>query len=1314
MNPIDPLSAYIPLDRRRALAANHPLTEKVWGAAIFADIDGFTALTEHLVGELGSQRGAEELTVHLNRVYDAVIDVLHEYGASAIAFAGDAVTSWIEADDGRRATACALAMRSTMESFAAVETPGGSRLSLSIKVVIAAGSARRFQVGDPDIRLLDALAGRTLARLAAAETFAGAGEIILEGRTAAGLNGVVELIEKRTDPALGFSCGVVDSVRIVDETTPISTAWPPLSVEQVRPWLHRPVYTRLQSGLGDFLAELRPTVALFVRFSGIDYDEDDDAGRKLDLYIRWVQQVAARFEGTLIDLNIGDKGSYLYINFGALLAHEDSSARALAAALELRRGSDDLTFIEPVQIGISRGRMRVGAYGGSAHRTYGALGAEVNMAARLMMAAEPGQVLVSHTVRHREDGRFIFRLEPPLRLKGRDEAVTAYSLMDVQPVRGLNMVSGEEIGPMVGRRSEIERVEVVLDTALDGHGQIVGIKGEAGVGKSRLMAELLRLAGERHFTVVGSECQSYGVNSTYLVWRSIWHALLRVDANLSADRKARAIRSRLAAIDTGLELRYPLLGALLDIDIPDNELTAALDAKTRKAALESLLIDCLAFEAKRRPLVILLEDCHWLDPLSQDLIDAVSEAIVDWPVVLVMAFRPPEMERLERTLGAQQPHYSELELSVLDADETEAYVDVVLEQLYGRHMDASGALVDAILDQADGNPLYVVELLSYMCDQGIDPESVDDVEGVALPDSLHTLVLSRVDRLPEHATSVLKVASVLGRFFHANWLSEVSGSLGNQDDVHRSLAALVEQELVALDPAATDTSHFFRQSIVQSAIYDSLPHNLRSRTHEAAGIYIEEAQADRLDSFLNLLAYHFERSDNLEKQVDYLRKAGIKAQADYANEAAIEYFERLVPHLAPAESVDVHVRLGQVLQLVGRWDQARSRYLDALETANALDDLVGVARCHRALGRLLYHEQPQQALQWLEQGLALSRSEGLTGAEVAEPVFLIDIGWAQFQLANFDRALETLRCGLEMLPSEPGEIRGNALSSLTAIHINRGDVEAAMRYAEEALANGRAIPNLWQEQIALSNLAVAHFMALDWRGAVSNLQEAIALAEMVGDKRVQAGQAVNMGLTYLNLGQSQLADQYLRTGIRLARESHLREYELLAQRALAELNIRTGDLETAREMLQATMELADVLDDSDSPAKIERIWAELCLAGNDTQEALVHATAAIDLAEKNELYADVAIGKRVLGQALLSDGQLDAARSVMAESVAALREHYVHEGARSQFHLGRVKMAAGDTVEGTRLVGEARDVFQRLDAGFDLADVEQYSKQNCR
>ncbi len=450
------LLAYIPMDRRRAMARGETLPNRTSGSALFADVSGFTPLTEALVNELGPQRGAEELTGFLNQVYDALIDELHRWGGSAIAFAGDAVTCWFDGDDGLGATAGALAMQEAMQAFSAVQTPGGSTVELSMKAAVAVGPARRFLVGDPRIRVIDAVAGATMERLAAAEHEANRGEVVLAPCALSALAGQVAIGEIR-EAEDGRRFGVVDSL--------LSAPLPPqlmepsvdkLDEEEVRTWLLPSVYRRLRRGLGDFLAEIRPTVAVFMRFSGIDYDQDEAAGEKLDLMIRAVQGIVDGYQGTLIDLNIGDKGSYLYVNFGAPLAHENNAARAASAALELRDLPEQLPFLDPLQIGISRGRMRAGAYGGVAHRTYGVLGDAVNLSARLMMASEPGTVLVSMNVQEEIDDLFEWEILDPIRVKGKSQPVAIAVLNGVRPRIGMHLPDSGESEPLVGRDHEVE------------------------------------------------------------------------------------------------------------------------------------------------------------------------------------------------------------------------------------------------------------------------------------------------------------------------------------------------------------------------------------------------------------------------------------------------------------------------------------------------------------------------------------------------------------------------------------------------------------------------------------------------------------------------------------------------------------------------------------------------------------------------------------------------------------------------------------------------------------------------------------------
>jgi len=330
---MESLYAYIPTDRRHALAQGTHLPDQTTGAALFADISGFTPLAEALVHALGPQRGAEELTGWLNRIYDALVAEIESYRGSVIGFSGDAMTCWFDdrterylephprASSAFRAVACALAIQRTMQQFAQVNITGAGAVSLAIKVVVTVGPARRFLLGDPAIQLVDVLAGETLYRLATGEHHAHRGDVLLDQPAVAALGGQIETSEWRADPESGQRFAVVNRLMTAIEPDP----WPPLKTDAlvdhvVRPWLLPPVYERLMNGMGEFLTELRPTVALFVRFSGIDYDGDPEAQSKLNTYIQAVQRILAQYNSYMIQLTIGDKGSNFYVSFGAPLA----------------------------------------------------------------------------------------------------------------------------------------------------------------------------------------------------------------------------------------------------------------------------------------------------------------------------------------------------------------------------------------------------------------------------------------------------------------------------------------------------------------------------------------------------------------------------------------------------------------------------------------------------------------------------------------------------------------------------------------------------------------------------------------------------------------------------------------------------------------------------------------------------------------------------------------------------------------------------------------------------------------------------------
>jgi adenylate cyclase len=294
---MNPLLSYLPQDRLRALARGESLPDRASGTALFADISGFTPLTEALARELGPRRGVDELSQQINAVYDALIAEVERFGGSVTGFAGDAITCWFDdvvgTGDWRlgtgndssqspissphspaalRALACAVGLQTAMQTFAALPLPGGARLGLALKVAVAAGPIRRFIVGDPAIQLLDTLAGATVARMALGEHLARPGEVLADATALATVGALAQVVEWRSDADTGARFGVVAALAAAtyDDLTRVSMDdTPQFPPERLRPWLLPTVYAREQAGQGSLLPELRPAVALFLRFEGI-------------------------------------------------------------------------------------------------------------------------------------------------------------------------------------------------------------------------------------------------------------------------------------------------------------------------------------------------------------------------------------------------------------------------------------------------------------------------------------------------------------------------------------------------------------------------------------------------------------------------------------------------------------------------------------------------------------------------------------------------------------------------------------------------------------------------------------------------------------------------------------------------------------------------------------------------------------------------------------------------------------------------------------------------------------------------------------
>jgi DNA-binding response OmpR family regulator len=894
------MTVYLPMDRRHALVRGQTLPDRTEGAALCTDISGFTPLTAALAQQLGLKRGAETLTRHLNQVYGALIAEVHRYGGSVLNFSGDAVLCWFARDDGLRAVACALAMQNAMAQFASLTTPTGTAFSLAIKVAVVRGPVRRFLVGDPQRRTIEVLAGRTLDELARTEHCADRGQVVVQASIVEGAPGRVAVdgwrVEPQTNQRLAIVSGLTDP--------PPPAPWPELPTdaltdEQCRPWLLPAVYRRMLSETQQFLAELRPATTLFLSFQGLDYDGDDDAGVKLDAYVRWVQTVLERYDGSLIKITMGDKGRYLHAVFGAPVAHHDDEVRAVYAALALQTPPPELAYISDARIGITHGQMRVGTYGGPTRCTYGMQGDSINLAARLMQAAAhvcftvDGGILCDDAVYQIARTRLVFEILPPIHVKGKDEAIAVY-----RPT-GEKRHSPRTPARLIGRSAERVRLRESLEAHLHGASPLVFIEGEAGIGKSRLIDEQLRQAQAMGVTTLSVSGDAAHRSTPYAPWHSPLQALLGLDPDADAEARTRQVAS-LLQYGQDQRRRVPLLNPLLSLTLPENELTASLSQQNRIDNTRALLVHLLRGHLKPPTRAIFVENGQDLDPASWRLILALRQQVE--PLLLVIATRPLAEPRPTGYARLQQEgHLQILSLKPLSPEET--YL-LACEQL---GIVSLPKPLKALLQRAGGNPLVIEELLYQLRDERyitIDAGRCQIAPGVDLrsfviPTTAQGVLTSRIDRLSPSEQLTLKIASVIGGVFSRRLLVDLFPAASGRTHLDRHLQTLAQLDLIVQD--APRPVYSFKSLLIQETAYNALLYSQRRHLHRQIAEWIERVHAADLTPYLAALAHHWRQAEEPSKAIPYLERASQQALEAGAHEDAERYLQ---------ESLELDARAG--------------------------------------------------------------------------------------------------------------------------------------------------------------------------------------------------------------------------------------------------------------------------------------------------------------------------------------------------------------------------------------------------------------------
>jgi adenylate cyclase len=1321
-------SVYIPMDRRQALSSGATLPDRTKGAALFADISGFTPLTEALVRELGPQRGAEELTRQLNLVYDALIQELHRYQGSVISFSGDAITCWFDEDVGVRAVTCALAMQEAMQYFSQVRVPSSHRnapemvVSLAMKAAVAVGPARRFVVGDPNIQWIDVLAGSTLDRLNETEHHANKGEVVIDQETADALEGNAQISEWRrheeTDECYGVVSMLESPATILGRRAFIQQT---LTEDEVSSWVLPPVYERLRRGQGDFLAELRPAVSLFLRFGGIDYDNDDEAGDKLDEYIRWVQNELKAYDGYLLQLTVGDKGSYLMASLGAPVAHEDDAIRAVSAALKLIKAPKTLDCIWPIQIGISLGRTRAGAYGGFARRTYGVMGDDVNLAARLMQAAADGQILVSEGVYQATRGIFTWESLPKMKLKGKLEPVAVYQVIERQTRRTFRLQVPEYHLPMVGREAELAQCEAFLSESLKRQGRIIALVGDAGLGKTRLVAEIIQRVAERGLVGLGGECESFATETSYLVWRSIWSGFFDLETSWTPDEQIEAIRTQLEGIQPGLAQRLPLLDAVFNFHIPDNELTQAFDAKLRKTSLESLLVTCLQTRAQNTPFLIVLEDCQWIDPLSHELLEIIGRAVADLPVLIVVTMRPPELERLQVPRVNKLPKYTEVQIQPFRPEEAQELIQLKVQQLTESLNQFPEGLAKRIIARAEGNPFYIEEILNYLFDKEGGTESNQTLD---LPTSLHSLILSRLDQLSENEKTVLKVASIIGRLFRVALLWGTYPELGDQSRVQSNLQTLQQMQITSSDPSEPELTYFFRQIVTQEVAYESLPFATRATLHGQLARYIEENYQQTVDQYIDLLAFHYLRGQVWEKSFQYNLLASKAAQREFANDAAVSAAERVLDSASHLEEVDTtegqiaaHEIMGEVLTLVGKYDDALEHFATSREFIAAQDESPSQKMrladlCCKIAEVYERRSEYEEAFEWLEKGLNYLDQDA-PSIETAR-IFRLGAGIYERQGKNED-AIAWCQKSLDIASAidtrEGKQTLAHAHYLLGAIRYRLGDLRGAIHQCQTSVNIYQEIDDFVGEARAYNNMGAAFSDMGDWNQATEAYNKSLDFNQQIGNIQEQGFVANNLANINLYQGKWEHALELFRESNVIWKRLGALLPDAVTLSNLAQVYIYQENWVESYEALSRSQKIFEEIGVKGFLPELERRWGEYYLKTGELEKALQHTQTSLNLAESQEARLEEGVSSRMLGEVHMANRNFESARIAFDRSLTILTDlNSEYELAKTQLALVRLGLENGHHQGLREHLNEATRSLEKLGADVDLKKAVGLSK----
>jgi len=1164
--------------------------------ALFIDISGFSTVTSTLMQH--GQHGAEVLAGVMRTIFEPLVRSVYEHGGFIATLAGDAFTALFpgeEVTDALRSLAAAWRMQSHMAANANQSTPYGEFI-FAAKVGLACGETTwGILTSENRTRATDYFQGAAIDGCAAAEHLAGSGEIILSSDLYTRLLGWVEVI-----PA-------ADHYRLTGINSPLPSpqaiALPPPDLESMARFFPRSLLDQ------EFSGEFRHIVNVFISLPTVRTEA------QLIIFMRSFFALQDQYGGLLNRLDFGDKGTNLLLFWGVPTSYENDIDRALNFVL----GLQTQTSI-PLHAGITYRIAHAGFIGSALREEYTCFGQGVNLAARYMMAAPRGEIWVDVEVAKRAEGKFEVEFEGEMGFKGFSEKQPVYAVLEHK-----EETEAFFRGKMVGRQAELARLREFVAPLWDGQyaGTLV-VWGEAGLGKSRLVYAFQHSDLFETPEVLWALCQTDQILQTSLNPFRYWLRYYFNQSHTQSEaRNKRSFNHQLdnlidqtdnPAMAQELDRTRSFLGALVDLYWPDS-LYEQLDPKGRfENTLEGLKV-LIKAESLRQPLILYLEDATWLETdtitFLQQLTRHLRTGSAAYPIALLLTSRPePSLAEPGRGHGllGEEVTYQEIDLAHFSRKD----LGYLAEDVLGGPV--APALVELLVNRAEGNPFFAEQTLLYLKEQELLSRdrrgtfAITSLPERELPTDVRTLLVARLDRLTQEVKMVVQTAAVLGREFEVQLLAQMLRDDNNlQQKVRQAQDATIWFAL-------SELRYMFKHLLLRDAAYTMQLRARRQELHKLAAEGIETLYAVDLAPHYGELAYHYDQSGLADQACLYLEKAGERARAQGAPMEARRFFDRAL-ELLPSEDREARWRIllgrDEVLGVLG---ETEARKIDDRRLVALAQEMGDDRRLAEAYYRQAYAfsmiGQYRLAMEVNDLAVATARRAGDRKMEALalglKVIYLSTLGEMQAASATAD---EALACAQEV---GDDETLARTLHNVATHYIDAGDLSRALHLHNQEVEIIQRLRNLKVEVFGLANIGYIYIMLGLPDVGRARLERSLELAETTGNRPASALDCLNLGLAYYRSGEYLAAQEIVETTLPVFSEIGDIYNQGFCYSYLGHVLEKLGDLMSAIRSFEQARRLFDQIGARGYNCDALAGLARCLLAQGQIAEALQHTDVVWD------------------------------------------------------------------------------------------------------